>query len=145
MPKQLSEGQIAYVAAIIDTTARIKELKTSSGVMIPVIHLSNANFGLLRYLGRITDVQPLFLERKWSRHKCSEHCPDRHQEARSVSGRWSISGAKATMILAAIQPHVMFQKAVVRESIALGLDAPRKQATVRKMINLGWPVPEEWQ
>lgn len=141
--RALTDTDLAYIAAVIDTRARIKLRTMPTGSIIPTIHLSTPDIELLRYIGDVTGVQPFVISRNYEKHRCTEHCPGRHEHVRSESARWSATGAKATVLLAGIQPFVRFQKQVIDTAIAVGLDAPFKMATVKKMAELGWTIPEE--
>lgn len=142
--RTLSETDLAYIAAIIDTRARIKLRTLPTGSIVPTIHLSTPDIELLQYLGDVTGVQPFVVSRNYEKHRCTEHCPGRHEHVRSESARWSAAGAKATVLLAGIQPFIRFQKQVIETAIAVGLGAPFKMATVKKMAELGWVIPEEF-
>lgn len=140
----LSDPDLAYIAAVIDTKARIKKLYLPTGVVLPVVHLSCPDLQLLQYLGDITGITPFITRRTYKRHRCNEHCPDDHQDhVISESARWSVSGVKATILLAAIQPFIRFQKPEVDQAINLGLDAPFKAAKLKEMEKLGWSIPPE--
>lgn len=140
----LTEAELAYIAAVINTRARIKKLTLKTGTVIPVVHLSTPDMELLQYLGGLTGITPFLTHRSYQKHRCNEHCPDKHEHVESQSSRWSISGAKATILLSAIQPYVRFQTAVVNEVVDLGLDASHKPGTVSRMAELGWPLPDDW-
>jgi hypothetical protein len=140
----LSDAQIAYVAGVLDALGRFRIRETPDGTRLPYLAVSCPNMPLLEYLGSLTDTVPFVTKRTYDRHRCTEHCLEPHQHVVSASGRWSLSGAKATIVLAAILPHVRLQKTEIEELLAVGLDAPKKQATPNKMVALGWPMPKEW-
>ena len=81
-------------------------------------------------------------ERDFTKAGCAEHCSEKHLHVRSLSGRWMISGAKATIVLAAVQPYLRLRAAEVEDAVALGLAANFKGATAQAMRKLGWPIPE---
>ena len=139
-----TEADLAYIAAVIDVMGNIREMETDTGTLLPLVSVSCPDEALLAYLGEVSDVQAFVTVRRYDRHRCTEHCDEAHQHVESRSRRWTVSGAKATVILAAVEPYLRFQKDRVAEMVALGLDAPRKAATPRKMKRLGWPLPEGW-
>lgn len=141
---RISDTDLAYLAAVIDTKARVKTLQLPTGSVIPVVHMSSPDMELLQYLGKLTGISPFITRRSYEKHRCTEHCPDQHDHVTSESARWSVSGAKATVLLAAIQPFIRFQKAEIDTAINVGLDAPVKTGTLKKMIALGWALPEEF-
>lgn len=140
----LSEPELAYLAAVIDTRARIKTIDLSSGSVIPSLAISGPDVDLLQYLGDLTGMAAFMVRRTYLKHRCTEHCPERHEYVQSETARWSITGAKATIILAAVLPYMRFQRELAEEVLAIGLDAPHKKPTVTKMKRLGWPLPDEW-
>lgn len=135
---------LAYIAAVLDTQARITTMETSGGTVLPLVALSCPNMKLLEFLGSLTGMQPFTTKRSYDKHRCSLHCDAAHDHVVSQSGRWSISGAKATVVLAAIQPYVRFQTEEVSVALKAGLEAPKKKATPEKMKQLGWPIPDSW-
>lgn len=143
MPRRLTEPEIAYLAGVVDSCARIK-VTTVNGTDLPLVAVSGPNMALLDVLSAHTGVKNFVTRRDYDRHRCGLHCKEAHDHIVSVSGRWAVNGARATILLAAIQPHVHVQTKEVAEVLAVGLAAPRKAATIQKMADLGWPVPEEW-
>jgi hypothetical protein len=139
--EHLTEAQIAHVAGILDAMARFRVRTTPDGTNLPYVAVSCPNMPLLEYLGSLTGVVPFTTSRAYEKHRCTEHCSEPHQHVVSASGRWSVSGAKATVVLAAITPHLRFQKTEAEDLLAVGLEAPRKPATPAKMAALGWPDP----
>ena len=73
---------------------------------------------------------------------CSEHCGEKHQHVQSMSGRWSVTGAKATVVLWNIRPYQHLQVKAADTALVVGLGTGYKPATVARMAELGWDVPE---
>lgn len=134
---------IPYVAALIDTQAALstRYLKASDSTL-PVVSLHGSNVPLLRSLAVMTGVGTSEIRRSYTKALCAEHCDEPHVHIESVSGRWSIVGAKATIVLHTVLPHVYFRQEEVRDLIRVGLEAPLKPATATKMVDLGWSVPQ---
>lgn len=141
MSPQLSSTDLAYIAAVIDSQGIIRSRKTKQGVL-PLVALHGPNIRLLQYLAGLTGTKVTITRREFLRSGCREHCPEQHQHITSESGRWSVTGAKATILLAAIRPYMRLQGYQADQAIAQGLVAPRKEATASKMTELGWPLPE---
>jgi hypothetical protein len=59
---------------------------------------------------------------------CTEHCREKHQHVMSVSGRWSVTGANATVVLWNIRPFIQLQTEQVRTDLVVGLSAGFKPA-----------------
>lgn len=130
-----------YVAAVIDSTAVIRT-REASGVVYPHVQINGGNTALLRFLAEATGMRMVVTRRDYTRAGCSEHCAEKHQHIVSVSGRWMVSGAKATVVLAASLPYLRLQRDTALEALSVGLAAPYKPASLRKMRELGWPIPE---
>lgn len=140
----LSSEQIAYIAGIIDCQANIRSMTTDDGTVLPLVAISTPNLALANYLGAMTGIKPFMVNRTYTKHRCLEHCDKPHEHIVSSTARWSISGAKATVLLNAVLPYVQIQKNEIEELAHLGLSAPKKKATPLKMQSLGWPLPQDW-
>lgn len=141
--RQLADAEIAYVAGVLDTLGYFRVRETPDGTRLPHIAVSTPNVPLLAYLGELTGVTVFATTRTYDRHRCMQHCEEAHQHVVSRSSRWSVTGARATIVLAAIRPYVRLHADDVDELLAVGMDAPRKPVTPKKMSTLGWPNP--WQ
>lgn len=137
----MDERTIVYVAAVLDSAAVIRT-REASGVTYPYLALSGSNTPLLRLLGGLSGMRVVVTKRSYAKAGCAEHCKEKHLHVTSESGRWSVSGAKATVILAAVLPYLRLQVDDARAALLVGLRAPFKPATLRQMERLGWPIPE---
>jgi hypothetical protein len=113
--------------------------------VLPYIAMSCGDAELLTWLSTISGVRSIITQRKFDRHRCLEHCDKAHDHITSVSGRWSLTGARATILLSATLPYVRFQAEAWNRAVMVGLSAERKSKVVRKMTALGWPLPAAWQ
>lgn len=138
----LSVADLAYVASVVDNIALIGE-RNVNGALLPRVAVSTGNLGLLKDLGRLTGVGITSVTRSYGRAPCAEHCTERHQHIDSVTGRWILTGAKATVLLAAVRPYLRLRADEATSVIALGLTSGFKPATVTKMAALGWPIPDQ--
>lgn len=98
---------------------------------------------LITWLSELTGVAPVITRRSFTKHRCTEHCPSSHQSIESLSARWSVTGARATVVLRAVRPWLIFQADAADWVLELTKDSSFKPATVEKMRALGWPVPEK--
>ena len=87
-------------------------------------------------------MKAITVHRDYKRLGCNEHCDEAHLHVHSTTARWSLTGARAAVFLAAIEPYLVVKTADASEAVAAGLMAPRKEATVQKMYRLGWPELE---
>ena len=135
-------GTRAYVAGVIDLLGLIRIRVTPPDTQLPSIAISNSNVAMLGFLAQLTGTRAIVTRRQYVKAGCSEHCREKHQHVMSVSGRWSVTGAKATVVLWNIQPYVHLQSDAVRTALLVGLHTGYKPATVAKMSELGWDVPD---
>ena len=138
---ELTVADLAYIAALIDTRGALAS-RTVRDAVLPQVAISGRPFPALQWLGEVTGVRVVPTERDFTKAGCAEHCSEKHLHVRSLSGRWMISGAKATIVLAAVQPYLRLRAAEVEDAVALGLAANFKGATAQAMRKLGWPIPE---
>lgn len=138
---QVSTADKAYCAAIVDTLANLRTRTTDKSVL-PEVQVNCPNLDLLRWLGAITGTGHFETRRDYMRHVCTDHCPEAHAHVQSTSGRWSVTGARATVLLVGVSPYLRLRTAEASELIQVGLAAGWKPATVTKMAALGWTVPE---
>ena len=136
----LDVATLAYCAGVVDVGGRITS-RTVRVAVLPVLAVSSPNLELLNWLGELTGVRPFSTSRSYGRAACTIHCPDAHEHVISTSGRWSVSGVKATVVLAAVHPYLRLQGEAADEAVQLGLRVGRKPATVARMLELGWPIP----
>lgn len=131
---------VAYAAAVIDTQGVIR-LREAGGTLLPMVALHSPNMELLDWFAEITGTKVTRVTRDYQRAPCVDHCQERHQHIKSVSGRWSVTGVRATVLLFNVRSHLRFQIDAAQEALAVGLSAPFKPATPKKMEALGWEVP----
>lgn len=139
----MDEQEVAYLAGVLDVMGSITT-RRAGDTLLPQISVSTKDQRLLDWLGKRTDVRAFVTRRDFTRAGCSKHCAEKHQHVISESGRWSVSGAKATIVLAAVRPFLRLRTDEADIALTVGLRAPHKPATPRKMARLGWPLPEGW-
>lgn len=133
---------IQYVAGILDACAIFRIRETAEGTKLPGVFVHGLPMPMLNILAETTGTKVTVVTRDYHRALCADHCPDQHGHVRSVSGRWSVTGAKATVLISAVLPHLRGQTAQAYEALTIGLEAPRKSTTFAKMYALGWPEIE---
>lgn len=134
---------MAYVAAIIDTHAIIRtRLAPGTETELPFVGVHGPNVGMLAFLAGLTGTKVTTVRRQYMKAGCAEHCKEKHQHIQSVSGRWSVSGVKATVLLFNVRPYIRLQGDDLRYALDVGLRAGYKASTVTKMTALGWDAPE---
>lgn len=142
---RLRAVDLAYVAALVDAAAVVRIRRTRDSTELPYVAISTPDLALLTYFADLTGVGAVPTRRQFVKAGCAVHCAERHVHVTSTSGRWSVTGVRATVLLAAVRPYLRFKTATADVALAVGLAAPRKPATLGKMTELGWPAPREWR
>lgn len=137
----LEVGTLAYVAGVIDHQGLIRTRTLPHGTELPLVGLHGPNTRMLDFLAELTGTRAITTRRSYSKAGCAEHCKEKHQHITSTSGRWSVTGAKATVLLWNIRPYVHIQVDEVRSALVVGLTTNVKPATITKMADLGWDIP----
>lgn len=142
MTDPLTVSDIAYVAGVIDAQGGIRTRITTEGTELPMVYVHGPNLAILHLLADLTGTKVTEVKRGYTKAGCTEHCPDKHQHVTSVSGRWSVTGVKATVLLWNIRPYLRFHRDAAVSALAVGMSSPFKMATPGKMAALGWEVPQ---
>jgi hypothetical protein len=144
MALALDLGSKAYMAGVLDMAGIIRlRPMANDNPPVPYVGLSTTNKQVADFLAGLTDSKVTITKRKYSKHNCNEHCPVDHAEVDSVSYRWSVTGVKATVVLANIRPYLVFQTEAATQALEAGYAANYKPATYRRMKLLGWDIPAE--
>lgn len=138
---ELNVADLAYVAGVIDSQGGIRT-RIAGDTELPMVYVHGPNLAVLHLLADLTGTGVTEVKRGYSKAGCTEHCPDKHQHVTSVSGRWSVTGVKATVLLWNIRPYLRFQRDAAATALAVGMTSPFKPATPGKMAVLGWQIPE---
>lgn len=140
----IEEADKAYCAGVIDLAGVIRTRKINTDTELPYVALSGSNEAMLRHFARLTGTRAFVTSRNYYKAGCAEHCQAKHQHVVSTSGRWSLSGVKATVLLHNLRPYLRIQADAARDAVLVGLEAPFKAATLRRMLQLGWEAPPEF-
>lgn len=138
----IDQQTLAYVAGIVDLLGLIR-VRHVEDTPLPVLQVHGKHMPTFDYLGSLTGTKAIETTRDYTRHGCAQHCAEKHMHIVSRSGRWSLTGAKATVVLWNIQPFLRVKKDAADGALAVGLGTTFKQGTVGKMRDLGWEIPEE--
>lgn len=139
----ITEADRAWCAGIVDAMGSIGSRRMATGSNLVMVSLSTPNVLIAQTMARLTGVTVVMVVRNYNRKGCAEHCTEQHDHVTSVTARWQLVGIRARVFLAAVEPFVRLKSDEVAEALAVASDAPFKAATVRKMLNLGWPSLEE--
>lgn len=138
----MTDVDLSYVAALIDNFARLATRLIPSGTELPEVTIQNSRLVALDWLATVTGVGVTPVSKDYSRHQCSEHCPDRHSHIESLTRRWQLSGAKATIVLYNVEPFLRVQGVDARRLVDVGQGSGYKTNVVNEMSRLGWKIPE---
>lgn len=139
---RLSTYDFIYAAAITDSRAAFSTRRARE-VYLPQVSVSGRPFDVLEWLGWITETRVISTTRDYMRLGCTDHCEEKHLHVESNSGRWLVTGAKATVFLANILPFLKFRQDDAKKLLKIGFASKWKPATVEKMALLGWAIPPE--
>lgn len=137
----MNDADFAYLAGVLDGRGNIA-VRRVGDTLLPLVAVSVKETDLLEWLNKVTDVKIVMTTRDFVKNGCTQHCLQQHVHVQSVSARWSVTGAKATIVLAAVRPFLRVKGIDADIALSVGLRAPHKPATPRKMASLGWPLPE---
>lgn len=140
----LPESVKAYVAGQVDLLGRIRSRWVGETELPSVAISSSSKMDALAYLAGLTGTKTIGGERDFVRTGCAVHCKEQHVHVRSQNRTWTVTGAKATILLVNIRPYLVLKGAEADNAIAVGLKAPFKPATPKKMVLLGWALPVDW-
>lgn len=137
----LKDTETAYLAGVLDARGIVR-VRVAGDTMLPFLGLHTPNLALLGYVAEVTGTKVTETRRSYYKVGCSEHCAQKHQHVQSVSGRWSVTGARATVVLHNVVPYFILQRDTAQQVLTLGLAAPMKAETLVKMEKLGWSIPK---
>lgn len=141
MPK-ISETQKAYLAGVLDNFGAMNIRRLDTGTTQPMIFCSGNKPELMKMLGDLTASKVVRTGRPYSKHRCVEHCPDRHAEEKSTSLRWQVTGMKCTIFLYNVMPYMAVRAEEARTAFAAGIHSNFKGRVVDQMRDLGWDIPD---
>lgn len=135
-------ADLAYVAALIDQFGKLRT-RTVSDTELPEV-LIQGRIGALGWLAELTGTRVVEIRKAYARHQCSEHCPERHTDIASVTGRWVVTGARATVVLYNVGPFMRDEgkRHLASTLVWQGQTVGYKSDVVNDMARLGWRIPE---
>lgn len=140
--QQLAPEKIAWIAGVVDVMAALRFRGVGeSGTELPLVAVSTANLAVVNVLADATGMKVTPVSRDYVKNGCSKHCPQAHMHVVSVTGRWSVTGVRATVLLHNLLPYMQVQAEEAEKLVAVGLRSPRKPAVIEKMVRLGWEAP----
>lgn len=140
MTTEIGPTDLAYFAGIVDNNAALRSRALGTSIL-PVVQVSG-KYQALEWLGELTGTKVIDTQRGYSRHNCTEHCPDRHAHIQSHSRRWSVTGMRATIVLVNILPYLRYQHSRAQELVDHGLSVQYQTQVVNEMAGLGWRIPD---
>lgn len=136
----LTEPDLAYAAALVDSFAALRT-RRAGDTELPEVTIQG-KIAALPWLAERTGVKIIEVTKGYNRHQCSDHCPQAHTRIESTTGRWVMTGARATIVLYNIAPFMHVQARRARDLVEAGQEIGYKTNVVNDMTRLGWMVPE---
>lgn len=135
-------AEAAWVAGVLDTCGRLTSRTLSSGTELVDVSVHSPNVPLLERLAELTGVRHVVISRRYPKAGCAQHCPERHVHVVSVSARWQVTGARATVLLFNALPYLRLHQEQATWLLGVGLRTRWTSAPVADMRRLGWRIPE---
>lgn len=137
----MKDAECAYAAGLIDALG-VLSLRVQPGTLsdLPSVVVSG-NPVAVGWLAARTGTSVVTVKRDYTRHRCTEHCPEAHDAVKSLSSRWSVTGTRATIVLYNVLPFLTAQHEAASELVAAGLSIGWKGQVVEDMKALGWVIP----
>lgn len=137
----IGDADLAYAAALLDAYGRLSSRTLPSGTDLPEV-VVQGRIGALGWLADLCGVKVVEIEKDYNAHRCAEHCTAKHMHVASMTQRLVLSGARATIVLHAVQRFMRVQGRQARELVGAGQVLGYKTGVVNDMVRLGWPIPE---
>lgn len=138
----LPDTELAYIAGLLDGRAVFREREVGDTALLPVIAVNGGSPAVNEYLGKMTGTKITRTHRDYQRKPCHIHCREAHEHSVSSSQRWSVTGAKATIMLWNISGFLKIDKPKASALLQLGLTQSWKSNAVDDMEKLGWMIPD---
>ena len=140
MTAVLCTADYSYAAALVDSFGKLGT-RTAGETELPQITVQG-KIPALPWLADLCGVKLIEITKGYTRHQCSEHCPEKHTPIASVTQRFQITGARATIALYTLQDYMRVQHVEARRLVELGRVIGYKTDVVNDMARLGWRLPE---
>lgn len=135
---KITEAEIAWCGGVVDSLGLLRLRETPAGGHLPSVFVSTPHLPIASRLAELTGVRVTMVSRDYKRMGCGDHCTDAHLHVQSTTGRWSLTGSRATVFLRSVRPY-LFVKAEEADLLLEASENPRgKPATTRKMREMGW-------
>ena len=131
---------VEHVAGVLDVCG-VFRVRMVQNTALPMVAAHSTDPVLLGYLSRVTGVGVTEVKRNYSRFGCDEHCAEKHIHVNHSSLRWSVTGARAGILIYNVLPHLVLRHEQAEKVLDGTADAPFRKPTVQAMGRLGWQVP----
>lgn len=129
------------MAALVDNLAVLKTREVN-GSELPVIALTTSRSPeAVQLLAASTASKVTEIVRNYRRKGCNQHCTRAHLHVDTTGYRWQVTGAKATIILHSLLPHMRVQTVLAGRLVVVGKTIGYSTSVVTRMRELGWPIP----
>jgi hypothetical protein len=129
------------MAGIIDAVALLRKREVRDSGLLPVVAIHGGSPAIHDYMAKLTGTSVTRVNRDYQRKPCTTHCVEPHEHLSSVSLRWSVTGAKATILLYNTLPYLRLRKFDAQDLVDLGVTQHWKSQTIEEMQALGYKIP----
>lgn len=136
----LSEADRGYAAAVLDAFGRLT-LRPYQGSELPEV-IVQGRIEALPWLAEVTGTKVQEIPKAYNAHRCAEHCTEKHMHVESTTWRWTVTGARATIVLHTLQAHMRIKGREARQLVEAGQRIGYKRTVVEEMRGRGWDIPE---
>jgi hypothetical protein len=157
----ISEKDLGWIAGVFDFKGRIiRKRNEQRRTPQTLIYVESKQLEIIQALAQLTGTSPEAKKQStlsdWIRVGCLEHCPERHVHvSRADQGwsmprtsRWTLTGASMVVFLYSVLPYLRIDRgyqeavdAIIADQDLEGRGADAIWRAVRRMVNLGWPLP----
>lgn len=159
----IEPARLGWMAAILDIQGLVIQKKNYSRATPQVVlAVDSANTTVVRELCALTgtDVEMKKqnkLRPEWRRRACTIHCPEAHVHLQDVNmpltGRWTITGVGAAMVLHGLRPHLvtwdvkswsLAYELCMDNAVFTGQGSGMTRSVITRLVDLGWELPPGW-
>lgn len=139
----VTAGDIGWVAGVIDSRATLFVRHSATGAPLASVTLTVAaeRRALVERLCALTGVTVVQTRKDYNRSSCSEHCPEKHVHISNDYYRWSLTGARALVVLRLCLPYLTVRSEQAAQMISECRETRVTSAPVARMRALGWSEP----
>lgn len=157
----LTQADLGWMAAVIDLRGHVyikKNKQRAEGSRQIVLMVESKRAGIIRRLGQLSGTKPETFQARelkdFMRRGCAEHCAEPHVHVgddRVMPSvlRWTVTGIAFAVIVNGLEPYLQedqgfpeLAQEVLGVTEVLGRGSGAVMATLVRLKDIGWPMPE---